>query len=164
MRLDIPYNPGGGWENNWTLSFPDGRRIVNNGHRTYDRNGNYTDTEWTTFNNHPATRIVDQLGRSITIEYDYATKQDYIYASGRGGEQLKTTVKWKTIYVRKQFRATTVGDPHQRGNEYVQTAENFARWLIRSFFQVKPDRSAIRLVTMLQTPTLTLIPRMGGVR
>jgi len=45
---------------------------------------------------------------------------------GTGGEQLKTTVKWKTIYVSKQFRATTVGDPHQRGNEYVQTMENFA--------------------------------------
>ncbi|MFL6207266.1 MAG: RHS repeat-associated core domain-containing protein [Pyrinomonadaceae bacterium] len=71
--------------------------------RIYDRNNNYTDILGITYNGHPATKIVDQLGRSIIIEYGSTTGGDSIYLSGVGNEQLTWTVKWKGISVHKTY-------------------------------------------------------------
>src|ERR1051325_4047788 len=110
--------------NNWSLSFPDGRRVVttNGVERTYDRNNNYTEIQSITSNGHPARKILDQLGRYIIVEFDGATGRDYIYATGANGESLTWTIKWRTIYAYKPYRATTAGT--QRGNTYATTASN----------------------------------------
>lgn len=126
MRLDIAYDSNGSW-GDWTLSFPDGRRIVNSGgvQRTYDRNNNYTEIQGITYNGHYAQKVLDQLGRSIIIEYDGAAARDYIYTSGTNGEEIKSTVSWKTIYASKPYRAMASGT--HRGNYYPQVATNGAR-------------------------------------
>jgi len=106
LRLDIQHDGDGNWANNpWTLSFPDGRHVTggNANQRIYDRNNNYVEIQNITYNNHPATRLLDQLNRSLIIEYDSATGQDYVYKWGVGNEQLKWTVKWKTITVAKTY-------------------------------------------------------------
>jgi len=76
--------------NPWTLSLPDGTRVTggNQPHRIYDRNNNYIEIRNITYNNHPATEIVDQLQRRIVVEYDTATGRDYIRAWRRENGQL----------------------------------------------------------------------------
>jgi RHS repeat-associated protein len=116
LRLDIPHDETTGMTNKaWTLYLPDGGRVTSYGmtdtsgtsnvegpERIYDRNNNYIEIQKTTSNNHPATRIVDQMNRSIMIEYGAAPNQDNIYAKGFNGD-LQWTVKWKTIYVNKTY-------------------------------------------------------------
>jgi len=95
----------------WTLYFPDGTRAsndptvaVNGGQRIFDRNNNYTDILTTTSNGNPATRIADQLGRDIVLEYG-PSNQDFVYTKGTGGVQLKWTINWTTTYVNKTYYA-----------------------------------------------------------
>jgi RHS repeat-associated protein len=115
--------------NPWTLFFPDGTRVVSipgQPQRIYDRNNNFLETQSITHNDHPATKITDQLGRSIIIETDSQPgglpgsqiRRDYIYAQGFGGEQLKWTVKWKQIYINKEYFATALDPSGGRGNSY----------------------------------------------
>jgi RHS repeat-associated protein len=106
MRLDIEHPAAPGGASQWTLSMPNGARVVSGGptpQRFYDRNNNYTEVQNITYNGHPANRIIDQLGRSLTIEYDAATQHDYVHAAGVGGEPLVWTIKWKTIHVEKTY-------------------------------------------------------------
>ena len=124
-----PNERTGGY-NPWTLYFPDGRRVSGNRpnepQRVYDRNNNYVDLLYITYNDHPAKKIVDQFGRYLIIETDgqydpwtgRETRQDYIYMQGIGGEQLRWTVKWKQIYVYKEYYTTAAGGGRQRGNSY----------------------------------------------
>jgi RHS repeat-associated protein len=125
MRLDIPYSSTGDWTNNWTLTFPDGRRIVQTPayQRIYDRNNNYTDRQWITYNGHPATKIFDELGRSVIVED--IPSGTLIHATGANGELLTTTVTWKTIYAYKPYRAATSSTQH--GNVYQTTGSNTPR-------------------------------------
>jgi RHS repeat-associated protein len=95
----------------WTLYFSNGARVsndpslaVNGGQRVFDRNNNYTDILSTTSNGNPATRIVDQLGRDIVVEYG-PSSQDFVYAKGTAGEQLRWTINWTTTYVNKTYYA-----------------------------------------------------------
>lgn len=124
LRLDVPYSATGNWMANWTLSFPDGRRVITTGgvQRIHDRNDNYVEIQSITYNGHPARKVLDQLGRFIIIEFDGAAARDYIYAAGTNGETLTWTIKWKTIYAYKAYRATTSGTQH--GNVYPQTGSN----------------------------------------
>lgn len=131
IKLEFGSDGDGDWANNtWTLSFADGSRVVN-GSRTYDRNGNYTQLEGLTYNNHPATKIVDQLGRYIIIEKDrqydasteIETRVDYIHAQGTNGEALMWTVRWKQVYVYKQYYAIDDSSGVIRSNPYTQPLE-----------------------------------------
>jgi RHS repeat-associated protein len=95
----------------WTLSLSDGTRVSNDptvalsgGHRILDRNNNYTDILDSTSNGNPATRIVDQLGRNIVIERG-PSGQDFVYANGTGGVQLRWTIQWTTTFVNKTYYA-----------------------------------------------------------
>lgn len=104
LRLDVEHDNDLNWTNNpWTLYFPDGRRVTggNAPQRIYDRNGNFIEIQNITFNSHPATRLVDQLNRSVTIEFD--TDQDLIHVSGVNNEPLTWTVRWKSIRVLKAY-------------------------------------------------------------
>ena len=109
LRLDIEHDGDQNYFNNpWTLSFPDGRRVTggNAPQRMYDRNNNYVEIQNITYNNHPATRLVDQVDRSVILEYDTDANQDYIYAQGFNNEPLMYTVKWKNTFVNKLFTPT----------------------------------------------------------
>lgn len=125
MRLRYERN------DDWTVYFPDGRRVTGNGggtNRMYDRNNNFVDVQHVLNHNgtgHPAALLVDQVGRSTAIEFDYATRQDYIYSSGVNGEQLKWTVKWKTIYVNRGYRTTGATGGQTRGGTSWQSLPNY---------------------------------------
>lgn len=103
LRLDI------GAPGVWTLSFPDGTKVMNVSsgvQRVVDRHGAYIERQLVTNWNgtgHNADVITDQLGRSIVVEY--GTNEDYIRASGVGGNAVVTTVKWTNTYVTKVYRA-----------------------------------------------------------
>jgi hypothetical protein len=104
LRLEFAHDGDIDWTNNpWTLYFPDGGRVTggNAPQRIYDRNNNYLDIQNITYNSNLATRIVDQLGRQIIVEY--AGNQDYIHQWGFNGQQLQWAVKWKTISVIKTY-------------------------------------------------------------
>lgn len=103
LRLDYGQSTG-----EWTLSVPDGARVVGDGEgqRRYDRNGNYT--QISSIENYENTgrkadRVVDQLSRSITVVY--GADEDYIHATGVGGVPVTTTVKRGATYVTKTYRA-----------------------------------------------------------
>src|ERR1044072_6475487 len=101
--------------NPWTLSLPDGTRVTGGGtgpQRVYDRNNNYVEIRNITYNNNPATEIIDQLGRHIVVEYGHAvgpypeSERDYIHAWRTQGGQLTElvwTVKWRAVNTNKQY-------------------------------------------------------------
>jgi hypothetical protein len=108
LRLDVSYdpNPSDGIDPTWTLYFPDGGRVTGGGtapQRIYDRNNNYVEIQNATYNNHPATKLLDQLGRYVIIEYGSAANQDSIHAWGFNNEHMQSDVKWKTISVQKTY-------------------------------------------------------------
>lgn len=113
LRLDVGYaapDASGTRRQYWTLYLPGGGRVVADPYlgapgpqRVYDRNDNHVEITSVTSNSLPATRIADQLGRSITVEYDTAARQDYVRATGSGGASLVWTVKWKSITVNKTY-------------------------------------------------------------
>jgi hypothetical protein len=99
----------------WTIYFPDGSRATggNAPQRIYDRNNNYIEFQNITWNGHPATKIVDQLGRYMIIEkaaVPYDPGQDYIHSWGVGGQQMTWTIKWKTVVVNKTYRTVSAGN------------------------------------------------------
>src|SRR5262245_42548805 len=130
MRLDFQPAPGVFWHQTpWTLYYPDGTRVTGNEpgalgtQRVYDRNNNYVEMQRITLpNGNPATKLVDQLGRSITVEFDIPLNQDYIRTTGAGGQDVTWTVKWKTAFVNKTYYTK------QPGNLYPQTIH--ANWRV----------------------------------
>jgi hypothetical protein len=104
-RLDItdPTNP----LQNWTLSFADGRRIVNTPgvQKIYDANGTDANGNFITITseNDPVTtfplwtKITDPLSREIQISYDWDNHIDTITAKGYSNAQLQWTVRWSTV-------------------------------------------------------------------
>ena len=103
----------------WVMYFPDGSKVTDNGQgvqRTYDRNGNYKEVQDIVYNNHPATRITDQIGREIILEHDSSNHRDYIYQQGFNNQQLKWTVYWQNISVNTQYYN---GDSDQDGNPII---------------------------------------------
>jgi len=122
MRLDILHDSDANWANNpWTLYLPDGSRITggNAPQRIYDRNNNYVEIQNITYNNHPATKIVDQLDRYIIVEYGPAVApypeigRDFIHAwRTENGQQtqLTWTVKWRDVYVNKGYYRNNLGE------------------------------------------------------
>jgi RHS repeat-associated protein len=110
LRLVIEHdNEVDDWDNNpWTLYFPDGGRVAFNepgslGQRIYDRNNNFTEARSITYNGHPAHNIIDQLGRSIIVEYNSGVNTDAIHATGYGAAALAWTVLWVNTYTSKTY-------------------------------------------------------------
>lgn len=121
LRLTIPHDGSG-----WTLSFPDGGRVVftasTGQQRVYDRNNNYFDILGITLpNGHLADKLLDQFGRISYIEYDPANNRDYIYTTGVNNQQIMWTVKWKTVSTTKSYVTTGADDGHMRGGTSNQT-------------------------------------------
>ena len=108
LKLVIEHDTDNVWSNNpWTLYLNDGRRITggNAPQRIYDRNANFVEFRNITYNTHPATQIIDQLGRSVIVEYGSAPGQDSVYGWGTGNEQLIWNVHWTTASVSKLYFA-----------------------------------------------------------
>jgi len=104
LRLEVAHDGDANWSNNpWTLYMPDGSRVTGGSgpQRIYDRNNNYIEIRNTVVNNNPATEVVDQLGRALTIEYDYTNDRDFISQRGTNNEEIKWTVQWNYLYVYK---------------------------------------------------------------
>jgi RHS repeat-associated protein len=96
--------------NPWLLSLSDGSHVTggNGPQRVFDRNNNYIEIRNITYNNHPASEIVDQLGRHIVVEYGPAVApypevgRDYVHAWRTENGQLTEliwTIKWRGISV-----------------------------------------------------------------
>ena len=104
IRLEIQHDSDGAWGNNpWTLYFPDGTKVTNYGTRITDRNGNYVEFSNITYNGHPATQLMDQVGRKIIIEGGGISDGDVIHVPGVGGVDLTYQVHWKAIQVYKTY-------------------------------------------------------------
>src|SRR6185295_1605453 len=107
MRLVIAHDGNVFYGDNlWTLYMPDGTRVTGGGanQRIYDRNENYVEIGNVTINGQAAFGIADQLGRGISLSG--SNGEDDIAVSGVEGTAIHTTVKWKDIWVSKQYAAT----------------------------------------------------------
>jgi RHS repeat-associated protein len=111
-RLDIQHDADDNFYNNpWTLYLSDGGRVTggNAPQRIYDRNNNYVEIQrYLNANGHSITKLVDQLGREVTLEQGYAPNEDAIRVNGVGGMPLTYRIKWKTVQVYKTY--TTAGE------------------------------------------------------
>ncbi len=108
-RLEFEHNSDGAW----TLYLPDGTRVTegnNAPQRIYDRNNNYIEIqESITYNNHPAAKLIDQLGRQLIIEYNSATDEDTVHMWSTNNQEITWRIKWKTIQVRKTYNSGVMG-------------------------------------------------------
>lgn len=106
----------------WTLSFPDGSRFVSDssGQFLYDKNGNYLKNGTVTLpNGHQVSGLLDEFGRYVAIDTDGV--DNLIYSQGFNGEALIWKVRFKTIYVLKNYRTTAVSGGRMRGGSSSQT-------------------------------------------
>ncbi len=111
----------------WTVYFPDGSRVERDANygqqRVYDRNGNFVFTGSVTLpDGNTAGGWIDQFGRYVAKRHDVSKREDYIYRKGVGGEVLKWTVKWKDVWVRKQYRTLGMSSGRERGGSSEQIA------------------------------------------
>jgi RHS repeat-associated protein len=106
IRLDIQHDSDSNPNNNpYTIYFPDGGRVTGGPgpQRIFDRNNNFVEIENIIYNTHPSTRVIDQLGRSVIVEYDAHPNEDVIHATGFNNQELLTTIKWRSIRVYKDY-------------------------------------------------------------
>jgi RHS repeat-associated protein len=115
----VTFGPDAGLNTPWTMYFSDGVRVTGGDgtHRIYDRNDNYIEFQNITWNNNPANKIVDQLGRYIIIERassplsDPTRVYDYIHMWESGGQQITWTIKWKIILPVKTYLTISSSKP-----------------------------------------------------
>jgi RHS repeat-associated protein len=105
LRFEISAN-GSSWVNQqWTLFYPDGRRVVgryDQAEHIYDANGNGIHFTKATENGHTVSYITDDFNRSIRIEHNLTSspteKEDKVTVSGPNGP-LEWRVKWQRIQI-----------------------------------------------------------------
>src|ERR1044071_3010218 len=105
MRLQI-YADGSNVSNQqWTLFYSDGRRVVGRADQAehiYDANGNGIHIANQVENGHTVAYITDDFNRSIRLEYSLTSssneKEDKITTTGPSG-LLEWRVKWERIQV-----------------------------------------------------------------
>ncbi|MEK7831692.1 MAG: RHS repeat domain-containing protein, partial [Acidobacteriota bacterium] len=109
LRLTVERNQ------DWTLYYPDGSKVINQGamQRVYERNGNYYEITNNT--------ITDNFGRSTTWGYDAATGDDLITQTGVGNTPLVWRIRWKIVsIVNKGYSSTAATGGQQQGNTSIQ--------------------------------------------
>ncbi len=108
LKLEIDAD-GSSWaEKQWTLYFPDGRRITGYTDRAdaiYDANGNRIDIQQLCRDpecNTTYTQVSDSFGRAVTIDYDTSdpnkSHQDTIRAAAFSGNAT-WTVQWDSVMI-----------------------------------------------------------------
>ena len=118
MRLNFAPDGDNDPNNNpWTLSLPDGTRVTGGGtgeQYIYDRNNNSIVIRNVTYNNNPATEIMDEMGRHIIVEYGPAVGpypemgRDFIHAWRMDNGQLTElvwTIRWRGVSVNQAYCA-----------------------------------------------------------
>ena len=116
IKLEVQHDSDGNWWNNpWTLYFPDGTKVSNFGTRITDRNGNYVEWSNVTYNSHPATQLMDQLGRKIVIENQGFSGGDVIHVPGLNSTDLTYQVHWKSIQTFKTYSTDDPGKYDENG-------------------------------------------------
>jgi RHS repeat-associated protein len=108
LRMDVLHDNQNLGYNVFLLYFPDGRRITFNEtnlgyQRFYDRNNNYVELRPITWNGQPAHQLIDQLNRSLIVQYDSVTGNTNVFEDGVGGVQLQWVVKWTYSNVYKTY-------------------------------------------------------------
>src|SRR5688572_29464 len=118
LRFQIQANGTNWFNQQWTLFYPDGRRVVGKGDQAediYDANGNAVHIAKQIENGHTVTYIRDDFGRSIRLEHGLTSsateREDSITAVGPEG-QIEWRVKWEKLQV---------GDP---GHTYICYQDN----------------------------------------
>ncbi|HET6979059.1 MAG TPA: RHS repeat-associated core domain-containing protein [Pyrinomonadaceae bacterium] len=116
IRLEVQHDSDGNWWNNpWTLYFPDGTKVTNFGTRITDRNGNYVEFSNVTYNGHPATQLIDQLGRKIILEFQGVSDGEIIHVPGVGGVDVTYQIHWKGLQVYKPYATDDPGKYDENG-------------------------------------------------
>lgn len=110
----------------WELSMPDGSKVVqtSNGQRIIDRNSNYVETATITLpDGSQAPGWIDQVGRYIARKKNSSANEDTYYQQGFNGELLTWKVKWKTVYVYRNYTTSCNTCGNQRGPVINTTAQ-----------------------------------------
>ncbi|HMO82381.1 MAG TPA: RHS repeat-associated core domain-containing protein [Pyrinomonadaceae bacterium] len=125
LRLVVDHDPNpnnkSGASNSWTLYFPDGSFYQSSTGRLTDRYGEYLQNVSFTHNQKQANGIEDSMGRRIFYTPgDYSTETD-VFLSGFSGQELKWTIRWKDIHVKKEYETTGAEGLQNRGGTSYQT-------------------------------------------
>ncbi|MFB3902837.1 MAG: hypothetical protein ACE15E_05235 [Acidobacteriota bacterium] len=107
LRLEFYADADSDFENNrWVLSFPNGTRVEElpgQYQRIYDRNDNYvTITEtYDEYQQQLETRITDQMGRSIWVDYEITQPWvDSVHSRGFANQtEIVWEIRWREVYV-----------------------------------------------------------------
>jgi RHS repeat-associated protein len=138
LRFEI-HADGSSWTNQqWTLFYPDGRRVVgryDQAEHIYDANGNGIHITKATENGHTVSYITDDFDRSIRIEHSLASspteKEDKITVNGPHGP-LEWRVKWHRIQIGGSgasyvcYEDTSVNPPDKLSCPF-----NFLNWVVK---------------------------------
>ena len=127
LRLVVEHdsNPNNtsGANNPWTLYFPDGSYYQSSTKRLTDRYGNFIQKITFTHNNQSATGIEDAIGRRIFSTEGATSSETDVFMTGFGNAELKWTVKWKGVYVKREYETTGNADVRERGGTSTQIGD-----------------------------------------
>jgi RHS repeat-associated protein len=105
LRFQIYADGTSWWTRQWTLFYPDGRRVVgrfDQAEHIYDANGNGVHVTRQNENGRTVAYISDDYGRSMRLEYSFTSssteKEDRITVEGPNGP-LEWRVKWQRIQI-----------------------------------------------------------------
>ena len=98
----------------WEMSMPDGSKIAQlpGKQRITDRNGNYVEQAIVTLpDSSQASGWIDQVGRYVARKADTGPDEDTYYQLGFNGELLTWKVRWKNVYVLRNYVTTCITCP-----------------------------------------------------
>jgi RHS repeat-associated protein len=105
LRFQINANGSSPLSQQWTLFYPDGRRVLGRSDQAehlYDANGNGIHLANVTENGRTVTYIADDFSRSIRLEYSLTSsateKEDKITVAGPNGP-LEWRIKWQRLQI-----------------------------------------------------------------
>jgi RHS repeat-associated protein len=125
-RLFVPYNAG----SHWFLYYPDGTVVENAPpddtaieQRITDRNGNRVEITTDVYDGVVGVKIIDDVGRFIF----YSPENGSAYQFGVNGEELKTKITRKSVWVYRNYKTTDIIDPIvPPGKRYSNVIQQFS--------------------------------------
>lgn len=116
LRMVIDHDYDGEPTNNpYTIYFPDGSYYQSSTRKVTDRYGNFIQPVSFTYDGKTATGIEDNVGRRIFTTNGSQSGELYVYQLGFNGEEIRWTIKEKTIYVRREYTTTPNPGLRDRG-------------------------------------------------
>jgi RHS repeat-associated protein len=121
LRLIIEHDTDSDDTNNaFSLYFPDGGHYQSSNGRVTDRNGNYLEPTTFTYGGKTASGITDQTGHKIFSTSGDQSNEVFFYQLGVGGAAVKWTVRFKNIYVRRDYETTPNSGLREKGGTSTQ--------------------------------------------